>query len=257
VRPVSGHSKWAQIKRQKGANDAKRGQLFTKLGREVTVAARDGGGDPAANFRLRLAIQRARESNMPMENIERAIKRGTGGGEGNALEEILYEGYGTGGAAILVEAMTDNRNRAAAEIRSVFSRHGGSLGEAGCVAWLFDPKGTIMIDVGSGDPDDLALKAIDAGAEDVAVEDGSLEVHTAPSDLDAVRQALERESVSVSSAEVAMVPKTTLELDPKATGLVLKLIERLEELDDVQRVHSNIEVSEEALAEYSELGDKR
>jgi YebC/PmpR family DNA-binding regulatory protein len=254
---VSGHSKWAQIKRQKGVNDAKRGQLFTKLGREITVAARDGGGDPVANFRLRLAIQRARENNMPMENIERAIKRGTGGGEGATLEEIQYEGYGIGGAAILIEALTDNRNRAAADVRSVFSRHGGSLGEAGCVAWLFDSKGMILVEVGDGDADDLALAAIDAGAEDVTVEDGSLEVHTAPSDLEAVRQALERQSVTISSAEVSMVPKTTLQLDPGSTGQVLKLIERLEELDDVQQVHSNVEVSEEALAEYSELGDKR
>jgi YebC/PmpR family DNA-binding regulatory protein len=254
---VSGHSKWAQIKRQKGVNDAKRGQIFTKLGREITVAARDGGGDPGANFRLRLAIQRARESNMPMENIERAIKRGTGGGEGNALEEIKYEGYGTGGAAILVEALTDNRNRAAADVRGAFSRHGGNLGEAGCVAWLFDSKGTILVEVGDGDADDLALMAIDAGAEDVTVEDGSLEVYTAPGDLETVRQALERQSVTISNAEVSMVPKTTVQLDPKATALVLRLIERLEELDDVQQVHSNVEVSEDALAELAELGDKR
>jgi YebC/PmpR family DNA-binding regulatory protein len=254
---VSGHSKWSQIKRQKGVNDAKRGQLFTKLGREITIAARDGGGDPVANFRLRLAIQRARENNMPVENIDRAIKRGAGGGEGNTLEEILYEGYGTGGAAILVEAMTDNRNRAAADIRSLFARHGGSLGESGCVAWLFDLKGTILVEAGDKDADDLALIAIDAGAEDVTIEDGSLEVYTAPGDLETVRQALEAQSITISNAEVSMVPKTTLQLDPKATGLVLKLIERLEELDDVQQVHSNIEVSDEALAEYSELVDNK
>jgi YebC/PmpR family DNA-binding regulatory protein len=248
---MSGHSKWAQIKRQKGANDAKRGQLFTKLGREITVAARDGGGDPNANFRLRLAIQHARESNMPMDNIERAIKRGTGGGEGAALEDITYEGYGVGGAAILVEAMTDNRNRAAAEIRSVFTRHGGSLGESGCVAWLFDSKGVITIEVGKQDPDELALMAIDAGADDVKVEDDTVEVYTDPAQLDAVRQALEEKKVVVTGAEVSMIPKTTLELDPKATITVMKLMERLEELDDVQRVYSNIEVSDEALAEYS------
>jgi YebC/PmpR family DNA-binding regulatory protein len=153
--------------------------------------------------------------------------------------------------------MTDNRNRAAAEIRSVFSRHGGGLGEAGCVAWLFDSKGTILVEAGDRDPDELALMAIDAGAEDVTLEDDSVEVYTAPGDLDTVRQALEQHAVAVSSAEVSMVPKTTLQLDPEATGLVLRLIERLEDLDDVQRVHSNIEVSEEALAEYSELGDKR
>ncbi len=248
---MSGHSKWAQIKRQKGANDAKRGQLFTKLGREITIAARDGGGDPNANFRLRLAVQHARESNMPMDNIERAIKRGTGGGEGAALEDIIYEGYGVGGAAILVEAMTDNRNRAAAEIRSVFTRHGGSLGETGCVSWLFDSRGIITVEIGKENPDDLALTAIDAGADDVKVEDGTLEVYTEPADLDAVRQALETKKVTIANAELSMIPKTTLGLDSKATITVMKMVERLEELDDVQRVFSNIEVSEEALAEYS------
>ncbi len=248
---MSGHSKWAQIKRQKGVNDSKRGQLFTKLGREITIAARDGGGDPNANFRLRLAIQHARESNMPMDNIERAIKRGTGGGEGAALEDIIYEGYGVGGAAILVEAMTDNRNRAAAEIRSVFTRHGGSLGESGCVSWLFDSRGVITLEPGKQDPDELALMAIDAGAEDVKVEDGTVEVYTEPVDLDAVRQALETGKAAIANAEVSMIPKTTLELDTKATVTVMKLMERLEELEDVQRVYSNIEVSEEALAEYS------
>lgn len=248
---MSGHSKWAQIKRQKGANDIKRGQLFTKLGREITVAARDGGGDPVANFRLRLAIQRARENNMPMDTIERAIKRGTGGGEGASLEEITYEGYGAGGAAIMVEALTDNRNRAAAEIRSVFTRHGGSLGETGCVSWLFDSRGVISIDPGKQDPEELALIAIDAGAEDVKVDDGSVEIYTEPGDLEKVRQALEASKVAVSSAEVSMVPKTTVSLDPKGTITVMKLIERLEELDDVQKVYSNIDVSEEALAEYA------
>ncbi len=248
---MSGHSKWAQIKRQKGANDNKRGALFTKLGREITIAARDGGGDPNANFRLRLAVQRARENNMPMENIERAIKRGTGGGEGAALEEITYEGYGAGGAAIMVEAMTDNRNRAAAEVRAAFTRHGGALGETGCVSWLFDSKGVISIDAGKQDPDELALMAIDAGAEDVKVEDGSVEVYTDPSDLETVRLALESRKLSITNAEVSMIPKTTMELDPKGTITVMKLMERLEDLDDVQRVYSNIEVSEEALAEYS------
>jgi len=254
---MSGHSKWAQIKRQKGANDAKRGQLFTKLGREITVAARDGGGDPNANFRLRLAIQRARENNMPMENIERAIKRGAGGGEGSSLEEITYEGYGAGGAAILVEAMTDNRNRAAADIRSVFTRGGGSLGESGCVAWLFDSKGVITVDVGKNDAEEVALLAIDAGADDFKIEDGSLDVYTAPGDLERVRRALESRKLAITGAEISMIPKTTVELDSKATAQVLKLIERLEDLDDVQRVYTNVEVSEEALAEYSALGDKR
>ncbi|MCL4371522.1 MAG: YebC/PmpR family DNA-binding transcriptional regulator [Chloroflexi bacterium] len=248
---MSGHSKWSQIKRQKGVADSKRGQLFTKLGREITIAARDGGGDPNANFRLRLAVQHARESNMPMDNIDRAIKRGIGGGEGAALEEITYEGYGVGGAAIMVEAMTDNRNRAAADVRSLFTRHGGSLGESGCVSWLFDSRGVITIEPGKQDPDDLALMAIDAGAEDVQIEDGSVEVYTEPADLDTVRQALESRKVTITNAEVSMIPTTTLELDAKSTITVMKLMERLEELDDVQRVYSNIEVSEEVLAEYS------
>ena len=250
---MSGHSKWAQIKRQKGANDAKRGQLFTKLGREITIAARDGGGDPNANFRLRLAVQRARESNMPMENIDRAIKRGTGGGEGAQLEEITYEGYGAGGAAIMVQAMTDNRNRAAGEIRSVFSRNGGNLGESGCVAWVFDSKGIISLEPGNADPDELALLAIDAGAEDVQVEDGSIEVYTEPGDLETVRQTLEQKKLNITNAEVTLVPKTTLDADAKTIAQVMRLIERLEELDDVQSVHSNVDVNEEALSEYAAL----
>jgi len=248
---VSGHSKWSQIKRQKGVNDSKRGQIFTKLGREITVAARDGGGDPDANFRLRLAVQRARENNMPVENIDRAIKRGTGGGEGAALEEITYEGYGVGGAAILVDAMTDNKNRAAADVRSTFTRHGGGLGESGCVGWLFDKRGVISVEVGNQDEDELSLLAIDAGAEDVKVEDGTLEVYTDPGEMEAVRQALESRKLTITNAEVTMIPKTTVQLDPKGTITVMKMMEKLEELDDVQAVHSNIEVSEEALAEYS------
>ncbi len=248
---MSGHSKWSQIKRQKGVNDSKRGQIFTKLGREITVAARDGGGDPDANFRLRLAVQRARENNMPVENIDRAIKRGTGGGEGAALEEITYEGYGVGGAAILVDAMTDNKNRAAADVRSTFTRHGGGLGESGCVGWLFDKRGVISVEVGNQDEDELSLLAIDAGAEDVKVEDGTLEVYTDPGEMEAVRQALESRKLTITNAEVTMIPKTTVQLDPKGTITVMKMMEKLEELDDVQAVHSNIEVSEEALAEYS------
>ncbi len=248
---MSGHSKWSQIKRQKGVNDVRRGALFTKLGREMTVAARDGGGDPNSNFRLRLAIQKARESNMPADTIDRAIKRGTGGGDGAVLEEITYEGYGSGGTAILVDAMTDNRNRAAAEIRAAFTKYGGSLGESGCVSWLFDSKGVIAVDVGKQDPDELALIAIDAGAEDVNVEDGSVEIYTEPAELEKVRRTLEASKVAIVSAEVDMVPKTTVQLDSKGTISVMKLIERLEDLEDVQRVYSNIEVSEEALAQYS------
>jgi YebC/PmpR family DNA-binding regulatory protein len=249
---VSGHSKWSQIKRQKGAADAKRGQLFTKLGREISVAARDGGGpDPDANARLRLAVQRAREANMPLDTIDRAIKRGAGGGDAAALEEIVYEGYGPNGAAILIEAMTDNRNRTVAEIRNVFTRGGGSLGNAGCVAYLFDSKGIISVEPDGADPDDVALKAIDAGADDFRVDDDGIEIYTDPTELETVRAALEQEKITVSNAETAMVPKTTLELEPKITVSVLKLMERLEELDDVQRVYSNLELSEEALSQFA------
>jgi YebC/PmpR family DNA-binding regulatory protein len=248
---VSGHSKWSQIKRQKGAADAKRGQLFTKLGREISVAARDGGGpDPEANARLRLAVQRAREANMPMDTIDRAIKRGAGGPDAAALVEVVYEGYGPNGAAILIEAMTDNRNRTVAEIRNAFTRGGGSLGNAGCVAYLFDSRGIISIEPDGADPDEVALKAIDAGADDFRVDEDGIEIYTDPTQLESVRAALEQEQVAVSNAETAMVPKTTLELDPKDTVSVLRLMERLEELDDVQRVYSNLELSEEALKQF-------
>jgi YebC/PmpR family DNA-binding regulatory protein len=248
---MSGHSKWSQIKRQKGVADARRGQLFTKLGREITVAAREGGADPDANARLRLAVQKAREANMPMDTIERAIKRGAGGGEGAALDEVTYEGYGPGGAAILVEAMTDNRNRSVAEIRNALSRGGGNLGEAGCVAWLFDARGVITVDANGQDPDELALKAIDAGADDVRVDASMLEIYTEPANLDAVRTALEREQLNVTSAETAMVPKATVEADPKEAVAVLKLMERLEELDDVQRVYTNVEFNDEVLSQFA------
>jgi YebC/PmpR family DNA-binding regulatory protein len=248
---VSGHSKWSQIKRAKGVTDAKRGQLFTKLGREISVAARAGGPDPDANSRLRLAVQRAREANMPMDVIDRAIKRATAGGDAAALEEIIYEGYGPNGAAIMIEATTDNRNRTVAEIRNVFTRGGGSLGEAGCVAWLFDNRGVISIPSDGADPDEVTLLAIDAGAEDFRVDDDSIEIYTEPSNFDTVREALEREKVAIANAETAMVPKTTLELEAKDAATVLRLMERLEDLDDVQRVYSNLELSEEALKEFA------
>jgi YebC/PmpR family DNA-binding regulatory protein len=247
---LSGHSKWSQIKRQKSAADARRGQMFTKLGREITVAVREGGPDPDANPRLRQAIQRARDASMPAETIERAIKRAMGTSEGAALEEVIYEGYGPGGAAILVQALTDNRNRAVAEIRSVFTRAGGSLGESGCVAWLFEPRGVIVVEGSGRDPDELGLLAIDAGAEDVRVEDGIIEVLTQPGDLEAVRAALEAHGVKVTSAETAMVPKTTIPLDERNAVATLRLMERLEELDDVQRVYTNLEISDAALRAY-------
>lgn len=247
---MSGHSKWSQIKRQKGVNDAKRGQMFTRFGREISVAARQGGADPETNFRLRLAIQRARDSNMPMENIERAIKRGTGGADAVVLEEITYEGYGPGGVAMMVEVMTDNRNRTAADIRNVLTRAGGGLGETGCVAWQFKARGIVSVAVKNADPDELALKAIDAGAEDVKTEDGSIEIFTAPAELEIVRKAMETGGATISSVEAAMVPETTIELDSKTALQVLKLLDRLEEMDDVQHVYSNAEFPEDALEQY-------
>ncbi len=242
---MSGHSKWAQIKRQKGVNDARRGQLFTKIGREITVAARAGGGDPEANFRLRLAIQRARENNMPHDNIERAIKRGVGGGEGTALEEIIYEGYGPGGVAIMVQVLSDNRNRAAAEVRTAFTRGGGNLGENGCVAWLFEPRGIINISLNGASRDDVELAAIDAGAVDFQETDETIDIYTEVADTETVRKAVDELGVLVNRAETSMVPKTTVALDEHNARQTLKLVERLEDLDDVQQVYSNMEISDE------------
>ena len=236
---MSGHSKWSQIKRQKGMTDSKRGQLFTKLGREIAVAARQGGPDPDANFRLRLAVQKARENNMPMENIERAIKRAAGTGEGASLEEGIYEGYGPGGTAIIVETLTDNRNRTVSEIRNVFTRGGGNMAEAGAVAWVFESKGAITIAAGKRNPDEIALAAIDSGADDVKIEDDAIEVYTQAQDLEKVRRALEEQGMQIESAELSMQPKTTVFLGEKEALQTLRMIERLEELDDVQRVHFN------------------
>ncbi len=249
---MSGHSKWAQIKRQKGVADAKRGQLFTKLGREITIAARQGGGDPEANFRLRLAVQKARDNNMPAENIERAIKRGTGGSEGAALEEVTYEGYGPGGTAILLQALTDNRNRTVSDLRNFFTRAGGNLGEAGSVTWLFEQKGVIVIDINEEvDVEELELQAIDLGADDVKVEDNSLEIYTKPEDFESVRAALESQELSIASAELSMLPKSFVPLEEKAALQTLKLLDRLEELDDVQRVFSNADFPVEVVERYS------
>jgi YebC/PmpR family DNA-binding regulatory protein len=248
---VSGHSKWSKIKHQKEGVDAKRGQLFTKLSREITIASRGGGSDPEANVRLRLAIQHAKAANLPSENVERAIKRGAGLGEGAQLEEALYEGYGPGGAAMLVEVATDNKNRAAAEVRSAFTKSGGNLGESGCVAWLFEPRGIVEIDVDGQDPDDLALAAIDAGAEDVQTDGGVMEVYTAPSQLEPVRQALDKQNVKITNAESTMVAKTTVETDNDTALRILKLVERLEDLDDVQKVYTNLDISDDVMEQFS------
>ncbi len=246
---MAGHSKWAQIKRQKGANDAKRGQLFTKLAREIMVAAREGGGDPEANVRLRLAIQRARENNMPMDNIERAIKKGTGQLEdAQSFEEMVYEGYGPGGVAIMVETLTDNRNRTIAEVRNAFTRAGGNVGETGSVAWQFNRRGVVAVDPDGKDPDEIALLAIDAGAEDIQTEDGLVSVFTDPAAVESVRQALEAAGVRVEQAGVQLVPTSTIDLDEETSHKVMRLIERLEDLDDVQNVYTNANFSEAAMA---------
>ncbi len=248
---MAGHSKWAQIKRQKGANDQKRGALFTKLTREIMQAAKQGGPDPAANFKLRLAIQRARAANMPNDNIERAISKATGGASEDQLDEVTYEGYGPGGAAILVAALTDNRNRTVSEVRHQFSRNGGNLGEAGSVSWQFEPRGIITIPLEGRAADDVALLAIDAGAEDVDVQGDAVEVRTDPASLETVRKNLEAAGLQVENADFAMVPKTTIELDDRTAHQVLRLIEALEDLEDVQRVYSNAEFSDEAIASYA------
>ena len=247
---MAGHSKWAQIKRQKGANDQKRGMLFTKLAREITIAARQGGGDPDANFRLRLAIQKARENNMPADNIQRAIARATGGGDGAELQEVTYEGYGPGGVALLIEAATDNRNRTVSEIRSVLSRAGGNLGEAGSVAWQFEGRGVITVNANGRSADEIADAAIDAGAEDFHLDEETVEVYTAPADLERVRQALVDAGLDVAAAELSMVARTPIALERKDSEQVLRLLEKLEDLDDVQRVYSNAEFPDAVLAAY-------
>jgi YebC/PmpR family DNA-binding regulatory protein len=247
---MSGHSKWAQIKRQKGVADARRGQLFTKLAREIIVAVREGGSNPEANFRLRLAVQKARDNNMPLDNIDRAIKRGSGQLEGASLVEMTLEGYGPSGVAILVRALSDNRNRTLQDVRNIFSRHGGNLGESGCVAWLFDTRGVITVDTNAQDAEELALEAIDAGAEDVRVENNYIEVYTKPAELEKVREALGQQDITIASAEVSMVPKSMVELEEKAALQTLKLLDKLEELDEVQHVSSNADFSDAILEKY-------
>ena len=247
---MSGHSKWASIKHQKGVADARRGQLFTKLTREIIVAVRDGGIDPTTNYRLRLAIQKARDSNMPLDNIERSIKRGSGEIEGATFIEMVLEGYGPGGTAILVEALTDNRNRTLQDVRNVFTRSGGNLGESGCVAWLFESKGLIRVITNDLDTEELALEAIDAGADDVNIENAHMEIYTKLEELETVRAALEQRNIPIASAELAMIPKTMINLDEKAALQTLKLLDKLEELDEVQRVSSNADFPDSALAAY-------
>ena len=247
IDPVSGHSKWSSIKHKKGAADAKRGKLFTKLARAITVAARDGGGNVDANPSLGLAVQKARDASMPKDNIQRAIDRGTGAGsDAAAIESAVYEGYGPGGAAILVEALTDTRNRTGAEVRHAFEKHGGSLGEPGSVSWQFEKRGVVLVDAERYGEDAL-MPAIDAGAEDVSADGDLLKITTAASDLAAVRSALEASSVEVQSAELSMEPKSTVEVGEGIAPALLRLMDTLEEHDDVDSVHANFDVPEEIL----------
>jgi len=246
---MSGHSKWANIKHRKAAVDAKRGKAFTKLIRELTVAAKHGGGEPESNPRLRTAIAAAKNQNMANDTIDRAIKRGTGGMGGEEYHELSYEGYGPGGVAILVETATDNRNRTAAEVRSIFARSGGQLAGSGSVAWQFEPRGVVSVELGGSDADDIALLAIDAGAVDVDTDADPLEIATEPGDLEAVRTALESAGLKIDAAEIAMQAKAPVEVDVDRARQNLRLIEALEDNDDVQRVTANFELPDEIMAE--------
>ncbi len=249
---MSGHSKWSTIKRKKGAADAKRGKIFTKLIRELSTAARVGGGpDPAGNPRLRLVIDKARAANMPKDNIERAIARGAGGGDGAAFEEVVYEGYGPAGVAILLETLTDNRNRTVGEVRHVLTKHGGNLGASGCVSYLFDKRGLLVFDVEGLDGDALLEAALDAGAEDAEESDGTVEISTQPADFDGVREALAEKGFKPASAEITMQPSTTVKLEGDQAETMLKLADALDDLDDVQHVHANFDISEEEMAKLA------
>ncbi len=249
---MSGHSKWSSIKHQKGAKDVQRGALFTKLAREISVAVRaGGGGDLEANYRLRLAVQKARINNMPNDNIERSIKKALGEDDTTTYDDVLYEGFGPGGAAILVQALTDNRNRTVSEVRSVFAKYGGNMGESGSVGWMFANRGVITINTDGKDADEVALMAIDAGAADVENSDGVLEAYTEPQDLKAVEEAFRAQGLEVEEASLRYIASTPMELDQNQTVQALRLIEKLEDLDDVQQVYSNLEISDEVLAQVS------
>jgi len=239
---MSGHSKWSTIKRKKEKVDAQRGKIFARLSREIIVAARMGGSDPEVNFRLRLAILKAKEANIPLENIQRAIQKGSGEIAGKQYEEIIYEGYGPGGAAIMCEVMTDNRNRMAGEIRFLFSRHGGNLGETGCVSWLFDKKGLLVVPKDKVKEDELLLLALEAGAEDVKVAEDSFEVISAPEDFEAVKNKLLAHNVPLIEADITMIPKSTVDLSEAEADRLFRLLDALEEHDEVQEVYVNVVV---------------
>ncbi len=246
---MSGHNKWSTIKHKKGAADAKRGKLFSRLIKEITVAAREGGGDPGGNPRLRTALLTAKNANMPKDNIDRAIKRGTGEIDGISYEEIFYEGYAAGGAAVLVEVLTDNKNRAASEVRHAFSKYGGNMGEPGSVSWMFAKKGSIIFEDGKIGEEQAMEIALEAGAEDVIADGDTVEIHTALGDFETVKEAFEKAGLEYSSAEMTFVPSNDLELEGKTLASAMKLLEALDDLDDVQKVWSNLDFSDEAAAE--------
>jgi YebC/PmpR family DNA-binding regulatory protein len=249
---MSGHSKWATIRRKKGKLDAQRGRMFTKLIKEITVAARDGGGDAESNPRLRTAIATAKAANMPQDNIKRAIKKGTGELPGTTYEEAHYEGYGPGGVAILVQVLTDNKNRTVAEIRHIFTKNAGNLGEAGCVGWMFDKKGYITVDLDKSSEDELMDWSIDAGATDFSAENGIYEIYSDYADLEAVRSNLEQKGVEMATAEITMTPQSTVKLESKQAEQMIRLFEALEDHDDVQKVYANFDIDESILEELSE-----
>ena len=248
---MAGHSKWAQIKHAKAITDARRGKLFTKLAKEIIVVAREGGGDPDANFRLRMAIQRAKDANMPADTIARAVRRGTGGGgEGDIVAEVRYEGYGPGGIAILLEALTDNRKRTVSAVRSTFTKAGGSMAEAGAVAWQFDQRGVVVAQADPGSLEDLAMAAIDAGAEDFETDESTLQVYSPAGDLESIRRTLAGLDAVIVSSQMAMLPRNTIQLDEGTAKQTLRLLDQLEDLDDIQRVYSNADFPDSVLAEY-------
>jgi len=248
---MSGHNKWSSIKHKKAKEDAKRGKVFNKLIRELVVAAKEGGGDMDSNPRLRTAVSTAKQANMPNDNIDRAIKKGAGGGEGTDLEEIIFEGYGPAGVALMVHTMTDNRNRTVAEIRHLMDKYGGKLGESGCVFWMFDKKGVIEIEADAADEDTVMEIALEAGADDVESGETSYEIVTAPEDFDNVREAFEKAGVPMAVAEISMVPQTTVELSGKEAERMIKLMDYLEDHDDAQAVYANFDISEEEMEKLS------
>jgi YebC/PmpR family DNA-binding regulatory protein len=244
---MSGHSRWSQIKRKKGKTDVQRGKLFSKILREITVAARHGGGDPKGNLRLKAAMESAKAANMPADNVKRAIQKGTGELPGEQYEEVTYEGYGPGGVAVLLRVLTDNKNRTGPEIRHLFEKNAGRMGTAGCVAWMFERRGMIAVDAMRAAEDDVLEKALEAGAADVRHVEKVFEIATAPDEMEAVRQTLERQGLPVLEAQVDMVPQSTVKVEGKDAAAVLRLIEALEEQDDVQSVHSNYDIADEVI----------